>query len=113
MVTLPEGTETILRAGVAVCGAAAALLVFSLVLWTARDISSRSRDTLVRLGSVALVLFVPVVGLIVYLLLRPRETISERYERELVEEILAREVSAAALRARERRSPPGAGAPSD
>jgi high-affinity Fe2+/Pb2+ permease len=97
MITLPEGTETLLRGGAAVCGALVALLIFSLVIWTARDISARSRDTLVRLGALLLVLLLPLVGLVVYLLLRPRETIAERYERELIEEILTREVSAAAI----------------
>jgi hypothetical protein len=79
--------------------------VFSLAIWTWRDVSSRSRDGLIRVGALLLVLLVPVFGLVVYLLLRPRETIAERYERELIEEILAREVSAAAIaRSRARRA---------
>ena len=90
---LPAGATTVLQLAAAVCGAAAALLLFSLVVWTARDIAARSRDRLIRLGAVALVLCLPVVGLFVYLLLRPRETVAERYERDLIEEILAREVS--------------------
>jgi len=99
MITLPEGSETFLRAGVAVCGAVLALLVFSLAVWTARDISARSRDTLIRLGALAVVLGLPVVGLAVYLLLRPRDTLADRYERQLVEEILTREIGAAAAAA--------------
>jgi hypothetical protein len=79
------------------CGAAVALLYFSLLVWTARDIAARSRDGLVRLAAVVLVLVLNVLGLLVYILLRPQETLSERYERELIEEILAREVSAAAF----------------
>ena len=73
------------------------MLYFSLLVWTARDVSARSRDGLVRLVAVALVLLLNAFGLLIYVLLRPRETIAERYERELVEEILVREVSAAAL----------------
>ena len=91
-IPVPAGTETILQAAAAVCGAFAALLLVSLLVWTARDVASRSRDRLARLGAVLLVLLVPLVGLVAYLLLRPRETVSERYERELIEEILAREV---------------------
>jgi hypothetical protein len=106
---LPAGTTAVLQLAAAACGAAVALLLFSLVVWTARDIAARTRDRLVRLGAVALVLCLPVVGLVVYLLLRPRETVDERYERELIEEILAREVSTAALaRSRGTPSPPPA-----
>lgn len=85
-----------------VCGGALALLVFSVAFWTARDIAARSRERAVRIGAVALVLVLPVIGSVIYLLLRPRETIADRYEREMVEEILAREVSLAALARRQK-----------
>jgi heme/copper-type cytochrome/quinol oxidase subunit 2 len=98
MPDLPDAAVTALRIGVAMCGAATALVVLSLAVWTARDISARTKDGLVRVAAVVLVVFLPLVGLIVYLLLRPRETLAERYERELIEEILTREVSAAAIR---------------
>jgi len=98
MPELPQTAVTALRLGAAMCGAATALLVFSLTVWAARDISARSRDKLIRVSSVLLVVLVPLVGLIAYLLLRPRETLAERYERELIEEILTREVSAAAIK---------------
>jgi len=110
MPTVPEDAANLLRIGAALCGAATALLIFSLVIWTARDIAARTRDRMLRLGAVLLVLLVPVVGLVVYLLLRPRETIAERYERALIEEILTREVSAAAL-ARARARPAAGEAP--
>jgi heme/copper-type cytochrome/quinol oxidase subunit 2 len=90
---LPSSAASALRLGAMFCGAAAALLYFSMLVWTARDISARSRDGLVRVAAVLLVLFLNVLGLIVYVLLRPRETVSEKYERELIEEVLAREVS--------------------
>jgi heme/copper-type cytochrome/quinol oxidase subunit 2 len=90
---LPSGATAVLRLGATVCGAAVALLYFSMLVWTARDIGARSRDGLVRLSAVLLVLVLNVLGLLVYVLLRPRETVSERYERELIEEVLAREVS--------------------
>jgi hypothetical protein len=93
MSELPESVATALRLGASVCGAGVALLYFSVLVWTARDVAARSRDWLVRLGAVAAVLLLNVFGLVIYLMLRPRETIAERYERELVEEILAREIS--------------------
>jgi hypothetical protein len=92
-IPVPDGAGTALQVGAAVCGAAVALLWFSVLVWTARDIAARTRDRIVRVAAVALVLFVPVIGLIAYLLLRPRETTVERYERELIEEILAREIT--------------------
>jgi hypothetical protein len=105
MPPLPEPILQALRLTATICGSALALLLFSLVVWTARDISARSRDGLTRITAVLLVLLFNVFGLVVYLLLRPRETISERYERELIEEILTREVSQAALaRARVRQA---------
>jgi hypothetical protein len=94
-ISVPQGSETLLQTLAALCGASAALLLFSLVVWTARDIAARTRDNLVRVGAVLLVLLVPGVGLVAYALLRPRETFGERYERELIEEILAREVTSA------------------
>jgi hypothetical protein len=39
-------------------------------------------------------------GLVIYLLLRPPETLAERQERALVEEILAREATISAVRRR-------------
>jgi hypothetical protein len=92
-IPVPESATTVLQALAAACGAAVALLLFSLVVWAARDIAARSRDGVIRVAAVLLVLCVPVVGLVAYLLLRPRETLRERYERELIEEILARELA--------------------
>lgn len=107
---LSEDAAALIQLVAMLCGGVGALLLFSLAVWTWRDISARTRDGLARLLSLALVVGLNVVGLVVYLLLRPRETIAERYERRLIEEILAREVSAGALgRRRAAGSEPGAG----
>jgi len=97
-----------LQAGAAICGAAVALFQVSLIVWVARDVSSRTRDRTLRLLAVLLAAVLSVFGTLIYLLLRPSETIVERYERELIEELLAREVSAAAIR---RARPMGAAGP--
>lgn len=94
---MPDSVSALLPVIGAVCGGAMALLVFSVAFWTARDAAARTRDRALRTAAVALVLVLPVVGSVIYLLLRPRETLADRYERELVEEILAREVSLAEL----------------
>ncbi len=98
---IPADFLPLLRNASAICGAAAALLLFSLAVWTWRDVSARSRDLWMRVGALLLVLVLNVFGLIVYMLLRPRDTLSERYEREMIEELLAREISTGRL---ERRS---------
>lgn len=97
----------LLQAGAAVCGAAVALFQVSLVVWVARDVSARTRDRTMRLLAIALVALLSVFGTLIYLLLRPSETIAERYERQLIEELLAREISAASIR---RARPPAGGA---
>jgi RNA polymerase subunit RPABC4/transcription elongation factor Spt4 len=65
-----------------------AALWLSLVIWTYRDIRSRTRDPLMRiLGAlVVTILFLP--GLVVYLILRPPRTLEEEYQHSLEEEAL-------------------------
>lgn len=64
----------------------------ALVIWTFRDMRARSRDTLAQLGMALLVAVLTVPGLLIYLLLRPRETLSEAYERSLEEEALLQNI---------------------
>src|SRR5436305_14527416 len=65
---------------------------FSIVVWTFMDIRSRSRDKLVWAFATLLVLLFTVFGLIVYLILRPHETLMQAYERSLEEEALLQEI---------------------
>ena len=64
----------------------------SSVIWVFRDIRSRSRDVFAQiLATLMALLFFPlfpVPGLILYMILRPRETLAEVYERSLEEEAL-------------------------
>ncbi len=60
----------------------------SIVIWTYKDIKSRTRDILVQILAVAMVLFFNLPGLLLYVLIRPRETLAEAYERALEEEVL-------------------------
>ncbi len=69
-----------------------AALWLALVVWAYRDMRSRSRDTFAQIGSALLVALLIVPGLIIYLLVRPRETLSEAYERSLEEEALLQEI---------------------
>jgi RNA polymerase subunit RPABC4/transcription elongation factor Spt4 len=72
----------------------AVLLVFwlAMVVWTYRDMRARSRDALSQIFMALLVLVLNLPGLLAYLLLRPRETLSEAYERSLEEEALLQEI---------------------
>lgn len=96
-IAIPERIATLLWLAFAGCGAATALVLLSLAVWTARDAAARSRERWARWGAVLLVLAFNVFGLLIYLLLRPRDTLADRREREMIEEILARELNAAAL----------------
>jgi RNA polymerase subunit RPABC4/transcription elongation factor Spt4 len=64
----------------------------ALILWAYRDMKARSRDSLMRLLVALGVAVLNVPGLLVYLLLRPRETLAEAYERSLEEEALLQEI---------------------
>jgi RNA polymerase subunit RPABC4/transcription elongation factor Spt4 len=64
----------------------------SVVIWTFRDIRARSRDIFAQILATVMVLIFfplfPLPGVILYLFLRPRETLAEIYERSLEEEAL-------------------------
>lgn len=65
---------------------------FSIIVWTFMDIRSRSRDVLVWIFATLLVFLFNVFGLVVYLILRPHETLMQAYERSLEEEALLQEI---------------------
>jgi RNA polymerase subunit RPABC4/transcription elongation factor Spt4 len=75
-----------------VLGALLAAVWLSLVIWTFRDMRSRSRDPFAQLLAALVVALLPGAGLVVYLILRPPETLAEAYERALEEEALLQEI---------------------
>jgi len=84
----PAALSTLVLFLTAFSAAFIAALWLSLIFWTARDIRSRTRDTLVQIlaSLVVAVLFFP--GIIIYLILRPRHTLEEEYQHTLEEEAL-------------------------
>jgi len=64
----------------------------AVVIWAFRDIRARSRDIFAQILATLMVLIFfplfPFPGLILYMILRPRETLAEIYERSLEEEAL-------------------------
>jgi RNA polymerase subunit RPABC4/transcription elongation factor Spt4 len=72
----------------ALAGAILAALWLSLILWTAKDIRSRSDDRLAQILAVVGAALLTVPGLLLYLLLRPARTLEEEYQSSLEEEAL-------------------------
>lgn len=64
----------------------------ALIFWTYRDHRARSRDSLASLAAALLVAVLFLPGLVIYLLLRPKETLTEAYERSLEEEALLQSI---------------------
>ncbi|RMG86067.1 MAG: hypothetical protein D6712_08375 [Chloroflexi bacterium] len=64
----------------------------ALIVWTYRDIRARTRDTFAQLLAAITVAVLTIPGVFIYILLRPRETLAEAYERSLEEEALLQEI---------------------
>ena len=81
-------------AGIIVAATGAFLFAFwiAMGIWTFNDIRSRSRDWLAIVLACTLVLIFPIVGLILYMMIRPKDTLSDVYDRALEEEALLREL---------------------
>lgn len=92
--TIPsfETIQSYLTIFAAITGALLAALWISLVIWAFRDMRARSRDPFAQLLAALVVAALPAVGIIIYLILRPRETLAEAYERALEEEALLQEI---------------------
>lgn len=65
---------------------------FVLAVWTFRDIESRSRSVVTQVFSTLLSVFFWIPGVLLYMLLRPKETLDEAYQRSLEEEYLLQDL---------------------
>jgi RNA polymerase subunit RPABC4/transcription elongation factor Spt4 len=83
-----EGITSLIVGAASIIGAILAALLGGLTIWAFRDIRSRTRDPFVQVLATVMVGVVPIAGILVYLMLRPRETLSEGYVRALEEESL-------------------------
>lgn len=82
----------VMIAVVSILAAVATALWISMIIWTFRDMRSRSRDIFAQAMAALAVGVLNVPGLLVYLILRPQETLAEQYERALEEEALLQEI---------------------
>ncbi|MGC8788220.1 MAG: zinc ribbon domain-containing protein, partial [Anaerolineae bacterium] len=89
---LPATVKTIISFVLILLGAYAVLFLISLVIWTFRDIRSRTRDILVQILATLLVIVFNIPGLLLYFVLRPRETLAEAYEHALGQEALLQDI---------------------
>ena len=92
MVAIPKGLEFILQIALAISGAYVAAFWFAIIVWTYRDIRKRTRDSLVQGLATALVLVFTLPGLLLYMILRPQETLAAAYARSLEEESLLQDI---------------------
>ena len=83
-----EQVTSLIVGAASVVGALLAALLGGLTIWTFRDIRSRTRDPFVQILATIVVGVIPIVGILVYFMLRPRETLAEAYVRALEEESL-------------------------
>ena len=86
--TAARGAQFLLAVGIAYLIA----VWFALVAWTFRDIEARSRSVFTQVFSTLLVVLFFVPGLLLYLILRPKETLDQAFQRALEEEYLLQDL---------------------
>ncbi len=64
------------------------LLWLSIIIWVTRDSIERSDSLLFQVFSILLNIAFPVLGVLLYLIIRPSKTTSERYFEELEHKLL-------------------------
>ncbi len=81
-------------ARIAIIVAVAYVLVLwvAALIWAYRDISARTNDTFSQVIALVLVLVFNLPGLLIYLILRPKQTMTEAYDRQLEAEALLHEI---------------------
>ncbi len=84
--------NTVILTLITAAGAVSTAFWLALILWTWRDMRQRSRDPLAQIAAALVVAVLGVFGLVIYVMLRPTETLAEAYERSLEEEALLQNI---------------------
>jgi Double zinc ribbon len=85
--------EQVIKLIVALAASYWAILWLSAVIWTYRDMRDRGSDAVSQMVAVLMVLVFNLPGLILYLILRPHETLAEAYVRNLETEAMMHEMN--------------------
>ncbi len=64
------------------------LLWLSIIIWVTRDSISRSRSLLFQTFAILLNILIPILGVLLYLIFRPGQTLFERYYQEMEQKLL-------------------------
>jgi RNA polymerase subunit RPABC4/transcription elongation factor Spt4 len=83
-----RGVQVLLALG----GAYLLALWFVLIVWTFRDIETRSRSVVTQVFSTLLAVLFYVPGVMLYMILRPKETLDNAFQRSLEEEYLLQDL---------------------
>jgi RNA polymerase subunit RPABC4/transcription elongation factor Spt4 len=81
----------------ALSGAYLVALWFALAVWAYRDIGARSQSVVTQIFATLLVVVFSIPGALLYLLLRPKDTLDEAYQRTLEEEYLLNDLEDAVV----------------
>ena len=87
-----DNWENVATLAATIAGAYVLVLWIGIIAWTYRDIRDRTRDTAFQIVAVLLVLVFNIPGWIIYMILRPDETLATAYARSLEEEALLQEL---------------------
>ncbi len=85
---IASGAKLMIALGLAYVAA----LWFALIVWTYRDIEQRSRSVVTQIFATLLSVLFFVPGALLYMVLRPRETLDEAFQRSLEEEYLLQDL---------------------
>lgn len=86
--------QATVRLAGALIGGYLLVLWFASILWVYRDIQSRSQDPITQGIGVGISVVFPLVGLPVYMVVRPQETLQDAYDRQLEQEAILSELHA-------------------
>lgn len=88
----PSSMSNFLLIAAAWGGAFLTALWLGLLIWTYRDIRARTQDPLIRILAVLVVAVLFLPGIVIYLILRPPQSLEEEYQYMLEEEALLQSI---------------------
>ncbi len=89
---MPDNWQVLAAVAAIVAIAYLLILWIAALVWTYRDIQDRTRDHTTQVISVLMVLIFNLPGLLLYMVLRPKSTLAEMYDRRLEAEALLQEI---------------------